>query len=121
MRQKAVRFTIFWMPVILYCVAIFAVSSLPQPLPRDIKIPFLDKFLHLIEYGVLGFLLIRALSASKAGFSRKRIFVLAVILAALYGATDEIHQMCVPGRYPSLVDLLFDFIGAASAGLFINR
>lgn len=121
MRQKAVRFMIFWAPVILYCALIFAVSSIPQPLPRDIKIPFLDKFLHLIEYGILGFLLIRALSASKADFSRKRILVLAVILAALYGATDELHQMCVPGRYPSLGDLLFDSLGAAFAGLFINK
>jgi VanZ family protein len=49
------------------------------------------------------------------GFDWKKIG-LAWILAVLYAATDEIHQILTPGRHPSPLDvLLFDGGGAAIA------
>ena len=37
----------------------------------------------------------------------------AVLLAVVYGATDEWHQSFVPGRTPELRDLFADAVGSA--------
>ncbi|MDI1321017.1 MAG: VanZ family protein, partial [bacterium] len=37
---------------------------------------------------------------------------LALLLAAVYAATDEFHQSFVPGRTASLGDVLIDITGA---------
>lgn len=117
MTDAANKFIKFWFPVILYCVIIFIVSSIPQPIPPKIKIPFFDKFLHAIEYGILSYLLIRAFIGSKANLTKGFIIILSVLLATLYGASDEFHQIFVKNRDPSLFDLMFDFLGAMVTGL----
>jgi len=46
----------------------------------------------------------------------------AWVLAVLYALTDEFHQSFVPGRHPSLLDVLvFDAAGAAIALWFRHR
>ena len=40
---------------------------------------------------------------------------LAVLLATLYGVTDEGHQWFVPGRTAEVADLVADAVGAAVA------
>lgn len=117
MKDGAKKFVIFWLPVIAYCVIIFTVSSMPQPLLVEVKIPFFDKFLHAVEYGILSYLLIRALTGTHAGLSRPAVLILAVLIATLYGASDEFHQIFVPGRNPDIFDLLSDFAGAVITGL----
>ena len=114
------KFIIFWLPVIIYCVIIFTVSSMPQPLPVEIEIPYLDKFLHAVEYGILSFLLIRALRGTQIKLAKSSLIITAVVIATLYAATDEFHQMFVPGRYPDIFDLLSDFVGALIVG-FMRR
>lgn len=113
------KFLIFWFPVLAYCVIIFIVSSMQHPLP-DTDIPNLDKFLHMVEYGILSYLIIRALIGSEVKLSRGRLIVLAVILTTLYGASDEIHQMFVPGRSAEILDVFVDLVGASAAG-FLKR
>jgi VanZ family protein len=70
---------------------------------------------HLALFGTLGFLLARALDARGAsaglGSAAGRA---AVLLTALYGLTDEIHQFFTPGRTCSLFDVCLDGLGAAS-------
>ncbi len=117
MKDGAKKFVIFWLPVIIYCVIIFAVSSMPQPLPVKVEIPFFDKFLHIVEYGILSYLLIRALTGTQLRPNKSAIIIAAVILATLYGASDEFHQIFVPGRNPDISDLLSDFAGAVITGL----
>lgn len=116
MKVAAYKFIKFWLPVIAYCVIIFSLSSIPQPLPKGIEIPFLDKLLHSIEYAILSYLLIRAFVGSETKLDRKAVVILSVMLATLYGATDEFHQLFVINRDASLYDLLFDFLGAAISG-----
>jgi len=41
--------------------------------------------------------------------------VVGVLIAAAYGATDELHQYFVPGRQADVADLLADAIGAIAA------
>lgn len=74
---------------------------------------FVKKSAHAVGYGLLALSYLHALP-------RKKYF-LAWILAVLYSATDEFHQSFVPGRNPSVVDVLvFDNIGAMIA-LFLHN
>lgn len=102
-----------WTPVALWAALIFFLSSLPKVGPEmDETLNFiLSKTAHVMEYFVLAFLLSRALEGK---------FWAAVILSALYGASDEFHQSLVPLRHPSLMDVCIDsaasFLGAWAWG-----
>lgn len=73
---------------------------------------FVKKSAHAIGYGLLALSYLHALP-------KKNLF-LAWLLAVLYSATDEFHQSFVPGRNPSVIDVLvFDNIGAIVA-LFLH-
>ncbi len=107
-----------WGPAWAMMVLIFVLSSMSQ-LPRlpggfDVD----DGVAHAVAYGVLAALLLRGL----AGGALRRVSVeaawLAVLLATLYGVTDEVHQRFVPGRTAEVADLIADAVGAtAAAGL----
>ena len=45
--------------------------------------------------------------------------VVAAVVASLYGAFDEWHQLYVPGRSADWFDVLADAIGAIAAGFCI--
>lgn len=61
-----------------------------------------DKVLHLVEYGVLAALLLRATDKP----------ALSLLIAGLYGVSDEVHQYFVPGRSASVYDAIADVAGA---------
>jgi len=103
-------FALFWTPVLLYLVVIFALSAQPHlkaPLPFENG----DKICHMAEYGGLGILIARALRAS----FRLRPLVVAslivVLIGAVVGASDETFQRFVPGRDSSVYDWLADVTG----------
>lgn len=100
-----------WFPVTAYAALIFYLSSLTSVPGPDI--PFLDKALHAIEYGLLGFLLMRAIFRAGFRLDRRSAFAFAVIIGFIYGVGDEIHQILVAGRTASFFDALFDLIGAS--------
>ncbi len=52
----------------------------------------------------------RALSYGRAATARD--LALAVVLAGLYGATDEFHQSFILGRGSTALDVLIDSVGA---------
>lgn len=85
--------------------AIFLFSSMSHP-PQPETGYDLSTFAHLFEYAILGFLLSTAL-----GIEKKKIFA-AIMIAGLYGVTDEVHQFFVPGRVASVYDAASDFLGA---------
>jgi VanZ family protein len=95
-----------WFLTIVYMGMIFffsSMSKLPQP-DVGYDITTLE---HIAEYAVLGFLLSTAMRVEK-----KKVFAV-VMIAALYGVTDEIHQFFVPGRVASIYDTTADLIGSA--------
>jgi VanZ family protein len=53
----------------------------------------------------------RALASTKLGSHGTIVF--PMIVTALYGILDELHQLYVPGRTFSYVDMGFDFLGAS--------
>ena len=80
-------------------------SNLPSPY----EFPESDKVVHVLVYAPLGFLMVYALSRST---SSANLIFFGAFLAFLYGLTDEIHQVFVPGRDASALDVMADGTGA---------
>lgn len=98
---------------IAWMALIFCLSSRSH-LPGPDLFSGQDKIAHVLAFGILGFLLIRAFprGAPQRLFLRSLLVVLAV---AVYGGLDEFHQMFVPGREASLWDLAADVAGGILA------
>ncbi len=102
----------YWLPVILYCGAIFLQSSFPVPAGLP-SLPHLDKAVHAVIYGGLAVLFCRALRRRPAFRDRMgKVGWLSFGATVLYGLSDELHQSLVPGRSAEAFDLLADAAGA---------
>ncbi len=110
-----------WLPVFVYAVLIFYMSSLPTLIiPGADPLLYFDPeklLLHFLEYLPLGFLLVRAVSKTSK-LVMFNPFFLAVLIGSMYGFTDEVHQYFVPGRTASIIDVLADSVGIA-AGAYV--
>jgi VanZ family protein len=51
-------------------------------------------------------------------FSGRKLYLYALIITIGYAATDEFHQMFVPGRAGSPLDVAIDSIGAGFGVMF---
>ncbi|MHB1323646.1 MAG: VanZ family protein [Coriobacteriia bacterium] len=105
-RRAAATAAVVWMAVI------FALSSLPgSAVPGRF-----GNAGHFVLYAVLGGLYSLALPHSWRPWITA---MTAVVLASLYGASDEFHQSFVPGRTPDVMDWVIDTAGALSAALAV--
>ena len=106
------RFLVLWGPPLALMVLIFGLSSMPKPpIPDGVS----DHTAHFAAYAVLSALLVRALAGGRwAGMTWGRA-ARAWGLTVLYGVSDEVHQRFVPGRFPSVSDVIADALGAATA------
>jgi len=101
-----------WAPVVLWAAVIFAFSSV-----ADLGTGLgtwdlvLRKLAHACEYALLGALLLRALRSEFA----------AVAAGVAYAITDEIHQIFVPGRVGSPIDVAIDAVGVTVGVLLWRR
>jgi len=101
------------LPAVAYMGLIFFVSSLSLQqarLPRNS-----DKLIHFAEYGVLAALWTFALRGGPRPIAPRRAALWSWAIAAVYGATDELHQLFVPHRSCSVYDWIADTLGAALA------
>jgi VanZ family protein len=71
---------------------------------------FILKSFHLIEYALL-FIFINFAIKSKTK---------SILIAYLYGISDEIHQLFIPGRTSKFTDTLIDLLGIF-IGLFFLK
>lgn len=100
-----------FLPLFGVMALIFFLSHTPgQDMPQAIN--GLDKLLHGLAYATL------AAAALWAGYPKVkarpgRSLPLILLLCLLYGISDEFHQSFIPGRYPSLADIIADTVGAA--------
>jgi VanZ family protein len=74
-----------------------------------------DKVAHAGLYAVLGM----ALGHGRVRSAVPPPHVLLILVGALYGATDELHQVFVRGRSPDWTDWVADVVGVASGYLLI--
>jgi VanZ family protein len=134
-------FAKYWLPVVFWAALIFSASGdsrsvqhssrIIEPLVRWLIPNISDeamrttvftvrKCAHVTEFAVLALLLLRAAGGTlwkkPAGWNG-RAAVFAVVGAAVFAISDEIHQTFVPGRQGAILDVLIDSAGAA-AGLY---
>ena len=69
------------------------------------------KTAHASEYAVLGIFLVGAVFCLKYGKVRLSRYKTAWILGTVYAASDEIHQLFVPGRSGRVTDVMIDSMG----------
>jgi VanZ family protein len=127
----------YWLPAILWMALIFIGSSdvfssrhtsaflvpLIQWLGPDLTAAQVDKIQfavrkagHLGEFAILGILVWRALRFTNglpAPVWSWRDAGWALLIAAGYAASDELHQLFVASRWASIRDVLLDSAGAA--------
>jgi VanZ family protein len=110
-QSKLRNFLICWLPLIAYCVAIYIQSSQPGPeyIP-DVR--FLDKFLHVGAYSLMGILFFRAYETLPLKSIKSLLILISIGSAALYGISDEIHQYFVPSRQADIMDVIANTIGS---------
>ena len=105
--------SIRFVPVILIMGTIFFLSHQPatdlQFLP---DIPGLDKLVHGIVYGCLAAAALYAAPQRQLHHRPQLVGVVVVLFCVLYGVSDEFHQSFIPGREPSIGDLVADTLGA---------
>jgi VanZ family protein len=71
---------------------------------------FILKSFHLIEYAILFILINFAINSG----------INSILIAYLYGVSDEIHQSFIPGRTSKFTDTIIDLLGI-SIGLLILK
>ncbi len=117
-----VTFFRYWGPVCGYAGLIFYLSAQAHP---EEHMPFVthfsDKVLHAVEYAVLGALCYRALRGSGQDVWRLQAIPAAILLASLYGVSDEVHQAFVPFRDSNWLDWLADTVGAVIGVTVMHR
>lgn len=105
--------------VVLYCILILSVSTIPGEALLHLKLLGWDKLMHLLEYSVLGWLLIHSV------LHRRQKVVFAVLAGGMiFGALDETWQHFISERYASVLDWLADSAGVilgATAGHFVIK
>ena len=101
-----------WAPVVLWAAVIFAFSSVPD-LGTGLGTwdLVLRKLAHACEFALLGALLVRALRDERAAFAA----------GVAYAISDELHQLFVPGRVGSPLDVAIDAAGVAVGILLWRR
>jgi len=82
----------------------------------------IDKIAHLIVYGILAYSMLWAFSPLIEKKSAFKLVLATVCFCTLYGISDEYHQSFIPGRFPSLIDVMADGLGALIISLYwLNR
>jgi len=104
-------FIFYWLPIIIYCLAIFIQSSLPTS-ERLPAFPHSDKLLHAGAYALLGFLFYRAFQTTRIPKTTMLLVLVSALSSTVYGISDEIHQNFVPSRTFSLADMLANTVGS---------
>ncbi|MGD8992858.1 MAG: VanZ family protein [Desulfobacterales bacterium] len=119
-QSKLRTFFIYWLPPILYCLAIFVQSDFPgsEHMP-DVR--FFDKLLHFTAYALLGILFYRAYDTLKFRLDRKFLILFSIASASLFGISDEIHQYFVPSRYAEMADVVANTIGSICGVYLYHR
>lgn len=103
---------------IVVALSIFMLSSRSKlPLPDSVVFPGMDKVLHALAFGCFAFAFSYWLGSVLWKTKPFLCILIVCVAAACYGASDEIHQMFVPGRDASVYDWIADCTGALIASL----
>ena len=89
--------------------AVFSLDIMRNEIIRDMTSFLVRKAAHMSEYAVLAILF----GLTIREYKKEPWLLLALAATAAYSATDEFHQLFVPGRSGQLKDVLIDTAGGA--------
>lgn len=138
-----------WIPTALIMIMIFAFSAKPAVNSNESSLKIVNNIIHIYqtvtnteitadqrtklesklnfivrkaahfsEYSLLAFSI--AFHLTVWGKKGKRRYLFPIMISFLYAATDEYHQIFVPGRSGMFTDVLIDTSGAAFGTLFFG-
>lgn len=142
--RRYIKHTLWsWGPVVAAMLVMFAASAQPKfgppPDADPLRIYFsgvlpvfpgiwefaIKKSAHMVAYGILAVLCMRAFLAwmphSNGWLTLRRSSLLAIGLTLGYALLDELHQSFVPGRHASALDIGLDLGGAVIFTLVATR
>lgn len=112
------KFVKYHLPLILYLVFIFVMSSLPGDSIPDVTFEVSDKVVHAAVYFILYFLFQHSLhNQEKYQLIKQNAFLFAFLFTVLYAISDELHQFYVPSRDSDFYDIVADAAGGFIAYL----
>lgn len=112
------------LPPLLYMGVIFALSSIPDDASFSgpsllLAYPNLNNFLHIPLFGGLTWLWLNYLRQTLP--DSRKAEVVCIVICLLFALSDEFHQMFVPGRFASVMDVLLDIVGILGAVWWYRR
>ena len=99
-----------WLAIILTLISaslIFYISSITFPAGDD-SLGIYEIIYHFTAFSYLTLFLLISLTKGKPN---KPLIIMGIIFAIIYGISDEIHQLFVPGRFASTKDILINSFG----------
>lgn len=115
------RFLKYHLPVIIYAVGIFVVSSITVPADSVPIFPHSDKIFHALIYSLLSFLILRALYVSKPNRPALFLKITSFTAAFSYGIMIEVYQYFLPARTMEIMDVFSNGLGALVGILFFSK
>jgi VanZ family protein len=91
-------------------VFIWTVAAVPSEL---------QKTMHVVMYGILAWLWAEA--CLSVTHQTRMLLVLPAAISIAFGAALEVSQLFVPGRYSSLLDVLFNTLGVTLGLIMFYR
>ncbi len=74
---------------------------------------YIRKSAHAVIYFILGVLL--TLAFADMNNKRRHPYLKALLIGVIYAISDELHQIFIPGRGPSIKDIVLDSAGILAA------
>ena len=112
--QFAIRNSKFYLVTLSYMCILFILSSIPgageNGHPMDLVSATVANMLHVPAYGLLALLWV--FTIRDHGVSEHQSMCVAFLVASGYGVLTELHQVWVPGRYPSALDVMSNMAGS---------
>lgn len=111
-RRPGINPKLYHIALVLFCIAIFVLSSIHGEEFPKVGFEFSDKIVHFVIYAILYILFFYSLkNQTKSIKLQKYALEFALLFTMIYGATDEIHQYFVPNRSCELFDWFADSAG----------
>ena len=78
---------------------------------------YLSYIYHFTAFSYLTLFLLISITGGK----KSNLIILGILLVIIYGILDELHQYFVPGRFPSIKDILINSIGILITSLAYSK
>lgn len=109
-----------WWPAFGWAGFVFILSAIPGTQLPNVPGAQIDKVVHAAIYVVMGLLCLRGVRRASA-LTGGRAVIMAACIAALYGVTDELHQIFTPNRSPDWHDAVADAVGGLLGALLAEK